>query len=187
MSEQNNNCETCGNNKELDGSCFDCDHQRECGICYETKRWSCCDGGDFVEGMNCDHEVCFGCSLRITRCPFCRRPWIEDSSTEDEEEEDPYFDNSNSTDLFAELMARANTEGYYEEEDARVQAEHLAEFPDHHYCTECGCCIGCECCGCGREEQECRNCYRAEGNEWCTGVVTSFHTHGYCLGCYNHL
>jgi len=86
MSEQNNNCETCGNNKEPDGLCFDCDHQRECGICYENKRWGC-DGGDFVEGMNCDHKVCEDCSVKIDRCPFCRRPWREEE-TEDEEEEE---------------------------------------------------------------------------------------------------
>jgi hypothetical protein len=60
MSEQNNTC----------------DHQRECGICYEKKRWGC-DGGDFIEGENCEHTVCTDCSVRINRCPFCRSMWRE--------------------------------------------------------------------------------------------------------------
>jgi len=126
MSEQNNNCEQCGNNKEPDGLCFDCDHQRECGICYEKKRWGC-DGGDFIQGNNCDHRVCVDCSVKIICCPFCRKSWefFEDSDGEEEEDE-----------------------------EARFQAEHLAEFPDHHYCTECVCCIGCGCCGCGEEDEE---------------------------------
>lgn len=87
MSEQNNNCEQCGNNKEPNGECYDCEYTRECSICYERKRWSC-DGGDFIEGHNCDHRVCVDCSVRITRCPFCRKAWREEDEEEEEVEEE---------------------------------------------------------------------------------------------------
>ena len=70
MSEQNNNCEQCGNNKEPNGECYDCEYTRECGVCYESK-------SDFTNGLNCTHKVCDDCSVRLTRCPFCRQPWTE--------------------------------------------------------------------------------------------------------------
>jgi hypothetical protein len=88
MSEQNNTCNRCGNNKEETGECFDCEIRpnmvyKECGICYESRY----DKG-FTHGFNCDHEVCGDCTIRITRCPFCRKPWKEEEEEEEEEEED---------------------------------------------------------------------------------------------------
>ena len=66
MSEQNNN--------EIE--------IMECGVCYESK-------SDFTNGLNCTHRVCDDCSVRLTRCPFCRKAWREEDeeSEEDEEEE----------------------------------------------------------------------------------------------------
>lgn len=80
MSEQNNNCEICGNNKEETGECFDCEIRpnmvyKECGICYESQY----DKG-FTHGVHCDHEVCGDCTIRINRCPFCRQPWREEGT-----------------------------------------------------------------------------------------------------------
>jgi len=74
MSEQNNNCEQCGNNKEPTGECFDCvirPSMVECGICYNLTQSP-------SRGFYCDHQVCGDCSNQITTCPFCRRPWDEE-------------------------------------------------------------------------------------------------------------
>ena len=246
MSEQNNTIEN-NNNGET----------RECGICYDQKRWSC-DGGDFIEGANCSHRVCDDCSVRITRCPFCRQPWKEDepaeperehtiteifgedSDDEEEEEEDaftldefraslniPTVEEETLTveelmqsintlsNTYHELTARLQTEtdmeqieatnhtlistlelllGFHnrverltgfvaqpveptedetdqpereylaQEAEQYAQEEHIGQYPDHHYCTECMCCIGCGCCECGDDPANyCPQCTYALG------------------------
>jgi hypothetical protein len=101
MSEQNNTMENNNNGKT-----------RECGVCYDQKRWSC-DGGDFIEGANCSHRVCVDCSVRITRCPFCRQPWREDEPAEPERE-------YTITEIFGEDSDDEDEDEDEEEEEERI-------------------------------------------------------------------
>ena len=171
MSEQNNNCEQCGNNKEPNGECYDCEYTRECGICYERKRWAC-DGGDFIQGNNCDHRVCVDCSVKIIRCPFCRKSWefFEDSDGEEvdeDEEEEP-----EDQDDFENRIC-----GFCSKDFLLSDPHFYSEETDECYCNE-------ECYRKEQEEEECRNCHN-ENHEWCTGLVTSNEHNGMCHECYS--
>jgi len=162
--------------------CEECWH--ECGICYERKRWAC-DGGDFIQGNNCDHRVCVDCSVKIIHCPFCRKSWefFEDSDGEEVDENGVTILRSSDD----EDEEDEEEEWEDNREDATIQREHLVEFPTHRYCGGCDNCIECGCCVCGddeEEEEECRNCHN-ENHEWCTGLVTSNEHNGMCHECYS--
>jgi hypothetical protein len=108
-------CSQCGNIKEPNGKCFDCEIRpnivyKECGVCYEDR-----DCERFDVGVNCEHSVCVYCSERITKCPFCRKRWMEyeDSDEEEEEEEE---------DEQCDICGRPATNGLID---------------DHFICIEC--------------------------------------------------
>lgn len=99
MSEQNNtiennNCDRCGNNREYNGECFECDikpnmEYKECNICYESQ-WDKL----FEHGENCEHLMCSQCWMKLqhSTCPFCRKKMS--NTEEEEEEEEEVEDNS---------------------------------------------------------------------------------------------